>query len=606
MFISIRAKLGSMLFLSVFAVTLLIVSAQQYHSYLNFKKYVRTTSETAVKVAIDLSDKWINDHLNLAQVAAYRIEKSITSGSDVGRDLSEFAADNRLSSVYYGDDASGTILDSGSGSTHSSGALKELKWYAAAKSGKQATFVPPTLNADAGNRVMTFAAPVFDGNRWVMKGAVGFDMPFNELSAVIGSIFVMPIERLLPFDLQGGRMGILVQAVGMTDRDAQAIISKYTANSDAAPTANFSTTNEQYILIAEKLTAVDGLMVYPIAMKSLIQPLLIQAAAYFAVTAGCLLMIVNVAWLILGRYIRRIERLSVAAQAVAAGKFDTEVPKMPDDEIGRLGIAFNTMVRDLRQFMTTLEITTREKEAIAKELEIAAQLQEKALPRHVPNVPGLEVAARSFPAKSVGGDYYDFIYPGDGKVGFVVADAAGKGFPGSLYMSNSRSIFRVISLTETSPGAMLQKTNDCMVDDASQDGMFITYIFGMYDGKTHKLTYSNAGHFPPLLYNTKEKKFKTLGEGGMPIGIMGGTAFEEESVDFLPGDILVLYTDGIIEAMNLSHEMFGIEQLEQVIRDHSSKSASAMIEQISSHVAGFVGAAPQHDDMTVVVVKAVA
>lgn len=604
MFISIRAKLGSILFLSVFALTLLIVSVQQYHSYVNFKGYVRTTAEAAVKVAIDLSDKWISDRINLAQVAAYRVEKSLASATDVRTDLAEFASDNRLRSAYYGDESTGELIDTGSYETGIPHDFKRLPWYAPAKSGKEPVFIAPRTDARSGEAVASFAAPVYDNERWRLRGVVGFDLPFSELNGVVGSIFVSQIDRLIPFRLQDGRMGVLVKTAAMSDADAQAVMDR--CASEAAPDAvrSYSTGAETYLLVSGALTTANGWMVYPIAIKHLIRPLLLQAAAYFAITAGCLWIIVNIAWIILGRYIRRIERLSGAAQAVAAGKFETEVPKMPNDEIGHLGESFNRMVQDLRQYMKTLEVTAREKEAIAKELEIAAQLQEKALPREMPRLEALEVAARSFPAKAVGGDYYDFVYPDQGKVGFVIADAAGKGFPGSLYMSNSRSIFRVISLTETSPGVMLQKTNDYLSGDTTQEGMFITYIFGVYDSGTRKFTYSNAGHFPPMLYSAKKKGFKALNAGGMPIGIMGGSDYPEETVEFEKGDILVLYTDGIIEAMNLENEMFGPEQLEQAIREHADQKPAEIIEEIASRIARFVGAAPQHDDMTVVVVKA--
>jgi serine phosphatase RsbU (regulator of sigma subunit) len=603
MFVSIRAKLGSVLFLSVFVLTLLIVSAQQYHSYLNFKKYVRSTSETAVKVAIDLSDKWINERMNLAQVAAYRVEKSIASGADIRVDLSDFAAQNHLTGAYYGDDSGASMIRTGSWEPTDGFNYKERPWYSIAKQGKNAVFVPPYEDARTGEMTVSFAAPVYDNERWRLKGVVGYDVLFDELNAVVGSIFVAPVEKLIPFKLKDGRLGVLVKTQGMRDEDGQEVIRR-AQSGDPGALQNFKTSDEQYMLVSGQLQAVNGLMIYPIAMKSLIRPLLLQAAAYFAITAGFLWLIVNIAWLLLGRYIRRIERLSGAAQAVAEGKFETEVPGMPDDEIGRLGGAFNKMVQDLRQYMKTLEVTAREKESIAKELQIAAQLQEKALPRQMPEVPGLEVSAKSFPAKAVGGDYYDFVYPGKDTVGFVIADAAGKGFPGSLYMSTSRSIFRVISQTETSPSVMLRKTNDYISGDPTQEGMFITYIYCVYDGAARRLTYSNAGHFPPLLYNTRTKVFKALNAGGMPIGIMAGADFPEEMVEFAEGDLLVLYTDGIIEAMNLQNEMFGVEKLEELIRNHGAEPTRSLIEHISAQIAGFVGEAPQHDDMTIVVIKA--
>jgi len=251
-----------------------------------------------------------------------------------------------------------------------------------------------------------------------------------------------------------------------------------------------------------------------------------------------------------------------------------------------------------------LQVTTREKESIAKELEIAAQIQKKALPREMPVMPGLKIAAKSFPAKAVGGDYYDFVFPDENRIGFVIADAAGKGFPGSLYMSTSRSVFRVFSLSESSPAQMLKKTNDYLVNDSSQEGMFITYIFGIYDKRSKKLTYANAGHFPPLLYKSVEGQFEAMEQRGLPIGITDEEEYPEETIDFTSGDILVLYTDGVTEARNTQEEMFGVESLRELIQKNTSSSAQELVDKVSDAVTSFIGRAPQHDDITVVIIRA--
>ena len=216
---------------------------------------------------------------------------------------------------------------------------------------------------------------------------------------------------------------------------------------------------------------------------------------------------------------------------------------------------------------------------------------------------GIQIAAKSFPAKAVGGDYYDFIFPSEHQIGFVIADAAGKGFPGSLYMSNSRSVFRVIALNESSPSRMLQKTNECIVNDPAQQGMFITYVFGVYDGRSRRLTYANAGHYPPLFYKSQEARFESMELRGMPLGIEKDQEYPEGTIDLSQGDLLVLYTDGFIDAVNFRGEMFDVDSLKQVIQKNAFLSASQIIDRVSDEVASFVGNQPQHDDMTMVILK---
>jgi sigma-B regulation protein RsbU (phosphoserine phosphatase) len=315
-------------------------------------------------------------------------------------------------------------------------------------------------------------------------------------------------------------------------------------------------------------------------------------------------LVTQLAWRSIRDFVTRIEVLSQTARKISSGDFDTVVRQTTNDEIGQLGDSFNKMIGSLKSYMSTLETTIREKESMSKEIEIASHVQQNALPRKMPSIQGLEIMAQSDPAKAVGGDYYDFLFPDPDKLICSIADVSGKGLPSSLYMFHSRSIFRTIAVAERSPSRILEKVNDQILrDTAVADGMFITYICGVYESKSRRFTYSNAGHFPPLFYNAREKTFKQTRTSGIPIGILEGQTYPEEHIDLLTGDILVFYTDGVIEAKNKDGQMFGIENLIRLIEENRSRSAKEIFTAIETGVQSFVADTSQYDDMTLLVLK---
>ena len=217
---------------------------------------------------------------------------------------------------------------------------------------------------------------------------------------------------------------------------------------------------------------------------------------------------------------------------------------------------------------------------------------------------GLEIAADSMPAATVGGDYFDFMLGETGKIGFVVADAAGKGFPGSLFMTNSRSIFRVISAQDTTPSIALKRTNDFISAEASSaDGLFITFLYSIYEKDTKKLTYSNAGHYPPLVYSPLLNQFKSLNVGGVPLGVYPHQEFPQETVQLTPDDVVVMYTDGVLEASDKSGRMFGLNRLMSLIQREAGKTAVEILQTIEEDVSVFAAGQPLFDDMTLIVFK---
>ncbi|HXV19131.1 MAG TPA: SpoIIE family protein phosphatase, partial [Candidatus Omnitrophota bacterium] len=301
---------------------------------------------------------------------------------------------------------------------------------------------------------------------------------------------------------------------------------------------------------------------------------------------------------------KHIDQIVRGMERVTEGDLNYSLKTMPEKEFNCMVVMFNKMTSSIRCLMKDLAETVREKERINRELEIAADLQMRALPAGPPVNTNLDIAAKSIPAKEVGGDYFDFISDGSPKIGFVVADAAGKGVSGTLYMTNSRSIFRVISSEERIPAMALNRTNDYIFkDSASTTGMFITFLYAVYDPTTRKLVFSNAGHYLPLIYEKKTGRFKSVHGGGIPLGVYPEQNYPEETVELAQGDIVVMYTDGVIEAMNSRKDMFGLTRLMKIVEERHDRPAAEILDQIDLEMKRFSQSEPQFDDITLLVFK---
>ena len=299
-----------------------------------------------------------------------------------------------------------------------------------------------------------------------------------------------------------------------------------------------------------------------------------------------------------------LDRIVSGMERVSKGDMDYHLQNIPQLEFDKIVNIFNRMTASLKKIMHDFAENVKQTERLDREMELAADIQKMALPAFPPLQEYVDIAARSLPAKEVGGDYFDFLIADKGKIGFVIADAAGKGFPGSLYMTNSRSVFRVVSTEEKMPQEVLRRTNNFISNEASATrGMFITFLYSVYEKETKKFTYSNAGHYPPLVFNARERKFRSLDCGGIPLGLYPEQSYPQETVQLETGDTVVMYTDGLIEALNGDGDMFGLPRLMEIIEKKSAHGASAMLHEIENEMNRFVGVTPPFDDMTLVVFK---
>lgn len=246
-----------------------------------------------------------------------------------------------------------------------------------------------------------------------------------------------------------------------------------------------------------------------------------------------------------------------------------------------------------------------EKERMEEELSIARDLQVSMLPSECPQVAGFEIAAHSASAREVGGDFYDFIAMEGERVGMVVGDVTGKSVSGALVMSASRSVFRMLSEEERPVAANMMRANRRLKKDV-KTGMFVALLYAVVDGPRHAVTLCSAGQTTPVFRAAAGGEVRLIETAGdtFPLGLLEDAAYEDTLLPMAAGDVLVLYTDGIVEAMSESNEMFGFNRLLDTVKESRAASAQGLLEEITGQVREFAGAAPQHDDLTLIVIRA--
>ena len=236
-----------------------------------------------------------------------------------------------------------------------------------------------------------------------------------------------------------------------------------------------------------------------------------------------------------------------------------------------------------------------------EELRLASKIQNDLLPKTFPEIPGYDIAGKSVPAQMVGGDYFDFIPAGEHHLAVCLGDVSGKGLPASLLMANLQATLRGQTLLNASARECVQRSNKLLHLSTSSE-KFVTLFYGILDLAGHSLCFSNAGHENPLLLS-EGKEPRRLNTGGIVLSILEDFPYEEETVPLGNGDILVIYSDGVTDAINSRNEMFGEARLKSVIQEHLTAGATALIEHIIAGVQSHAGTAPQMDDITLVVVK---
>jgi sigma-B regulation protein RsbU (phosphoserine phosphatase) len=252
------------------------------------------------------------------------------------------------------------------------------------------------------------------------------------------------------------------------------------------------------------------------------------------------------------------------------------------------------------------EIAQRER--MNREVEIAREVQERLFPQKLPAILGLDYAGHCRPALGVGGDYYDFLALPQGHLGVAIGDVSGKGIAAALMMASLQASLRGEATRAPENLAAAIANVNRLVYEASSANRYATFFYGQYDPATRQFDYVNAGHNPPMLFHSANGKWTVtrLEVGGVVVGLLEGYPYQQGRVSLMTGDILVAYTDGISEAMNKAEEEWGEERMIEVIKACQGLVAQEILRRILSAADVFAAGAEQHDDMTLVILRAVA
>ncbi len=242
-----------------------------------------------------------------------------------------------------------------------------------------------------------------------------------------------------------------------------------------------------------------------------------------------------------------------------------------------------------------------ERNRLERELDVARGIQASLIPAGSPDIPGCSVASYWLAARQVSGDFYDFIPLRDGSWGIVVADVADKGIPAALFMALCRTVLRAVAISRRDPAEALIRANEVINQDTQSD-LFVTIFYAIWNHETQQICYANAGHNPPILLR-RDGSATSLTAHGMALGVVPEVKMKSHTFKFLPGDTLLLYTDGVTEAMNEDYDEFGMGRLRQAALENRHRPARLIAGSITKAVRNHAGDTPQFDDITLVVMK---
>ncbi len=238
--------------------------------------------------------------------------------------------------------------------------------------------------------------------------------------------------------------------------------------------------------------------------------------------------------------------------------------------------------------------------ALQNELDVASKMQQSILPASFPKTGQYEIYGNMMPARNVGGDFFDLIQLENGRIGLAVADVSDKGVPAALFMMSSRTLLKGSAIGMGEPGDVLGEVNS-LLSENNETMMFVTLLYAVYEPETGLLTYANGGHCNPLVVHPDGSSTELALTGGVALGVMPGLQYRQASATLNPGETLILYTDGVSEAINATDEEFGVERLQQLFADRPPDGARTANEAILQAVAEFAGDTPQSDDVTCLV-----
>lgn len=586
-------------------------SARLESMAVNIKMKMQTV-EFAVERAVPLVNSNLSHPENMGQLVEYWVRgDSLIMGGSIAFRPDYYPKEGKYFMEYASLDSLGNITHKRLGGSKYDYLNQE--WFRSAVDQEKGVWSKPYYDDGGGQVAMiTYALPLHD-SRGEVFAVMTADVAVSKLASEISSLQTYADSRILMTDNDGDFI---------THWDEKQIctsnIEKYAkkvGSPDAQRVANYVKTGRSGVMDIEMkgrnslafFTTVPDIGWHICAFctyKSIMGELLSTSLTIAGIFVVGLLLLSLCITLILRHEMRPLEYLAKAARQIGRGNFNVELPDIDgNDELRLMHDSFSAMQVSLADYIEELKGVTASKQRIESELHIAHALQMNMLPRVFPPFPDrkdIDLFASLTPAKEVGGDLYDFFIR-DEQLFFTVGDVSGKGIPASLFMAITRSLFRIVAGSNNSPALIAKKLNDAVADE-NDTNMFITMFIGVVDLKSGMMTFCNAGHNPPIVMPVKGNCEYMDVLPNLPIGIMQGFDYEEQSIDINDTGLLV-YTDGVTEAESPSHSLFGEDNLINICDSLNGESSIKIIKGIADEVKRHADTAEQSDDITILHVR---
>ncbi len=488
------------------------------------------------------------------------------------------------------------------------------EWYLSPKELKTPIWTEPYFDEGGGNVLMTtFAAPFYrkdKGGARVFAGIATADISVAWLGAQVSSLrlqnngYAALFSRSGQFIANPDSASVMKESLlKMAEKSGSKVLEEV-GKGIARQESGFAKGNDVYgreiwIYYAPVPSTGWSLAVIFPAEKMMKDAADSSRVIAFICVGGFLFLLLTI--ILVARTVTRpLVAMTDAVEQISGGRLDVVLPETQGGEVGQLAVAFNCMQKDLQDYIKNLTETTASKERMARELAIAHDMQMSILPLRLPDAPTLDFAGLCKPAREVGGDFYDVRQMDDGRFFFIIGDVSGKGVPAALYMSMAVTLARSGVRDLPDPEELLSRVNRELCQ-GNETSMFVTILCGVIDPVDGVIQFANAGHTPPVIISADGEPSYLRLEPGLVAGCIDSFDYRSESITLKPGEILLMYTDGVTEAMDSAESLFGEERLLSAIpRRHLT--ARHLLESVDSAVSSFAGQTLQADDITMLAV----
>lgn len=458
-------------------------------------------------------------------------------------------------------------------------------------------WAPPYFGGEDAGLLAPVAVPAYDRDRFV--GVIALDLSLDYLNR-INSAFGYPLGRVSVVDAQGrvlAHPGLYRDPLAVREAPAferafdRAVLAM--PSSLVALQAHVPVTLDDWVFIRRPFVSAPWQLVYAVQREALWRKLLLERGPAMAGVLAALMLLMAVTYAVTLR-----EFVGPAAKLVAHVEAESTLAARP---VPRVPASWRPWFDAIsRAFRESVQLGS-----LRKEVDIAARMQQSILPRHWPQDPRFTLVGTMRPAKDIGGDFYDHFWLAGGACGFVVADVSGKGISAGLFGMVSKTLLRLTATQrQLPPGSVAREVNDALCAD-NESSMFVTAFYARYTPGSGELVYVNAGHPPPLLLRADGRVEWLPGTGGTAFGVMEDLDYEERVEHLAPGDTLLVFTDGVTEAVDGRGEEFGRDRLGALFEGQAALRPDEAIDRVVQAVAAFAGEVEQFDDITCVVLHCV-